>query len=165
MLNLYLTISIVTWQIRSTAENVKTLMGKQSNKVEKRKRRTSYLKRKNAAVKSKFPPKTKAWTSLIPKSHPIGWLFRFVLSESFFCEGVFWNGWRLLFGWFGKFFTTQNSTLLKLWINSCHRRTRLLLSLNNSILIKKTQVNILVNKLWVRFHCWDRIFWYCVYSS
>jgi hypothetical protein len=35
-------------------------MGKQHNKAEKRKRRTSYLKRKNAAIKTKFPPKKKA---------------------------------------------------------------------------------------------------------
>ncbi len=35
-------------------------MGKQSNKVEKRKRRTSYLKRKKAIARSKKPAASKA---------------------------------------------------------------------------------------------------------
>jgi hypothetical protein len=34
-------------------------MGQQSNKVEKRKRRTAYLKRKNVAVKTKAKTKKK----------------------------------------------------------------------------------------------------------
>jgi hypothetical protein len=50
----------MTAQIRSTLENVKTLMGRQYNKVEKRKRRQSYLKRRNAAAKTKKAAKAKA---------------------------------------------------------------------------------------------------------
>lgn len=37
--------------------NVKTLMGKQYNKAEKRKRRESYNKRKNEAIKAKIKKK------------------------------------------------------------------------------------------------------------
>jgi hypothetical protein len=41
------------------ANKVKTLMGRQSNKVENRKRRKSYLKRKKTAAKMKKAAKSK----------------------------------------------------------------------------------------------------------
>jgi hypothetical protein len=42
------------------ANKVKTLMGKQSNKVENRRRRKSYIKRKKLAVKTKKAAKSKS---------------------------------------------------------------------------------------------------------
>jgi hypothetical protein len=38
-------------------------MGQQTNKTIKKKRRLSYLKRKDAAVKAKYKPKTKTATA------------------------------------------------------------------------------------------------------
>ena len=60
MLNRRVKTFIVHTTQTQHAKKVKTLMGKQSNKVEKRKRRTSYLKRKKAAAWAKKPAASKA---------------------------------------------------------------------------------------------------------
>ncbi len=57
MLNRLQPIIIVTANRIERIANVKTLMGKQYNKAEKRKRRDSYNKRKNEAVKAKVKTK------------------------------------------------------------------------------------------------------------
>lgn len=53
-------ITIVVTHKTEQTRNVKNVMGKQYNKAVKRKRRLSYLKRKQAAVKAKRPAKKAA---------------------------------------------------------------------------------------------------------